>query len=441
VALAAGVLALWIQREFRPVNRAVRSLRSGDLAARLAAAEVLGRADAADARAVIPALADALGGANAQVSAAAASALGSVGVVAMTDPDARGSVRVAAEALTRALTDRSAEVRAAAATALGQLTAQVAPEGEPPFDPVAVGDALAGAMRDPSDRVRPAVRWALSTIAAATAIAPPTALLAALGPAASADLRTEAISILPAFRTRLGAAMPALVEALSDRDPSVRYRAAGVLGEAGPAAGAAVPALVAVLQEPVGPRPAAPDLAPVAVAPDGLDPACEAARALGRIAPGASAGVAHAAVAALADSLQSDHYWRRNAAAQGLFLIGKGAAAAAPELVLALADSVTTEGDGQRANSWAARALGLAAPGSGTEAAAIAALTRALDSSADGTRAYAADSLARFGPLASSALPRLRALRDDPVQFVSAMASSAVARLEGASVPVGPTDR
>jgi HEAT repeat protein len=443
--LAAAVLALWIQREFRPVNRTIRALRSGRSAARQAAADALGRAAPEDAPAAILALADALRDADEQVGAAAAVSLGSVGGVAMVDPGARGSVRVAAEALSRSVADRRAEVRAAAAEALAQLAGGVPSSEDPPFDPSPVADALAGALGDPSVRVRAAARQGLSALAVKTAIAPPAALLAALGPAGSDDRRNEAMAILPAFRTRLGEAIPLLVEALSDRDPILRYRAAGVLGGAGPAARAAVPALIAVLEEPVGPRPAAPELSaagrpPVEVSPDRWDPACEAARALARIAPGASAGVAHEAVAALAGALRSEHDWRRNAAAEGLFLIGKGAAAATPALVSALTESVTTEGNGQRTNSWAARALGLTAPGTAAEAEAIAALTRALDSSAQGTRGYSADSLSRFGPPASSALPRLRALRNDPDRFVSAMASSAVARLEGGPVPAGRTD-
>jgi hypothetical protein len=120
-----------------------------------------------------------------------------------------------------------------------------------------------------------------------------------------------------------------------------------------------------------------------------------------------------------------------------LFLIGEEATAAAPALVSVLTESLTREGNGRNSNSWAARALGLAAPGTAAEAEAVSALTRALDSSAQGTRAYSADSLARFGPRASSALPRLRALSNDPDAFVSAMARSAVARLEGAPVPGG----
>jgi HEAT repeat protein len=318
--------------------------------------------------------------------------------------------------------------------------------GAIPLDLGPVADALAGAMGDPSGEVRTAARNSLSALAVKTAIAPPSALMAALGPAGSAELRKEAMAILlPAFRTHVGEAIPLLVDALSDRDPSLRYSAARVLGGAGPGARVAIPALIAVLQEPVGPRPAV-AIVPAAgrprveVSPDRWDPACEAARALARIAPGAGAGASQEAVAALMSTLRSEHAWRRNAAAEGLFLIGQGAAAATSALASALAESVTAEGPGgQGSNSWAARALGLAAPGTAAEAEAIAALTRALDSSAVGTRAWSADSLARFGPRASSVLSRLRALCDDPVSQVSEMARRAVAQLEGTAVPVGPT--
>jgi HEAT repeat protein len=447
VVLAAAVVALWIQWGwFRPVNHMIRALRSEDSAARLAAAVALGRAAPEDAPAAIPALVDALGDAEAQVGAEAAESLGSLGAVAMVDPGARGSIRVAVAALSRAVADRRAEVRAAAAGALGQIAGRVPPGGDPPFDPGPVADALAGAMGDPSAQVRAVASKSLSVLAVKTAIAPPAGLLAALGPAGPADRREEALAVLPAFRDHLGEVIPRLVDALSDRDPSVRYRAAVVLGEAGAAAQAAIPALIAVLGEPVDPRPAAPALSPTTrpqdqIARDRWDPACAAARALARIAPAAGATAAQEAVAALTGALRSGQDLRRNAAAEGLFLLGKGAAAATPALSSALTESVATEGDGRGANSWAARALGLAAPGTAAEAAAIAALTRGLDSSAQGTRAYSADSLARFGRPAASALPRLRALRGDPDRFVAAMARSAVARLEGAPVPVGPTGR
>jgi HEAT repeat protein len=441
VVLVAAVLALWVQREvIKPVNRMIRALRSGEPAARLAAADELGHAVPEDAPAAIPALAEALGDADEGVSAAAASSLGSVGGVAMVDPGARGSVRVAAEALLRAVSDRRAEVRAKAAGALAQLAGGLPAKGAPPFDPGPVADAVAGAMGDSSVEVRAAARLTLSILARKTTIPPPPALVAALSKSGSAEIRKEAITTLAAFRTHPGEVIPLLIEALTDRDPIVRYGAATVLGAAGAAARTAVPALIVVLGEPLGPRPAVPDPSPpgrppVEVSPNRWDPACEAARALGRIASGAGAGAADEAVAALAGALRSEHDWRRNAAAEGLFLIGEGAAAATPALVAALTESVTTEGDGQRANSWAARALGLAAPGTAAEAEAVVALTRALDSSAGGTRAYSADSLARFGPPASSALPRLRVLRDDPDRLVAWMARSAVAKLEGSPMP------
>jgi HEAT repeat protein len=445
--LAVALLALWVQREFRPVRREIRALRSEQASARLAAADALGRGAPADASAALPALADALRDADDGVRAAAARSLGSAGCLAIMDPSARGSVRVAVDAMSRALTDRTAEVRAAAAGAIGQLAGPVPTGGTLPFDVGTVADALAKAMGDPSVEVRTAAGQTLSALAVKTGIAPPSALLAALGPVGSAELRKEAMAILlPAFRTHVGEVIPLLVDALEDSDPSLRFSAARVLGGAGPAAQVAIPALIAILGEPVGPGPAAPSVPAIArlraeFSPDRWDPACEAARALARIAQGADAGASQEAVAALASTLRSEHAWRRNAAAEGLFLIGQGAAAATPALASALAESVTAEGPGgQGSNSWAARALGLAAPGTAAEAEAIAALTRGLDSSAQGTRAYSADSLARFGPRASSALPRLRALRDGPDRFVSAMARSAVARLEGAPVPVGPAD-
>ena len=455
---------LWIQWEFRPIQRTIRALRSGDPAARLAAAEALGRSAPEDAPATIPALADALGDVDGRVSVAAAMSLRSLGGDARVDPGARVAARVAAEALSRAVADRRAEVRAAAAQGLtwlaggepdrnggpvwdiaGRTRARTRlvggepPGGELPFDPVPMADALAWAMRDPSVQVRTASRRALTALATWAAIVPPAGLLAALDPAGSADLREGALAVMPAFEARLGQAIPLLIEALSDRDPGLRYRAAGVLGGAGPAARAAVPALIAVLEEPFVPQPDAPAPSPagrppVDVPPARWDPACEAARALAWIARGASASVAREAVAALAGTLRSEHYWRRHAAAEGLFLLGKGAAAAGPELASALAESVAAEGDGSGANSWAARALGLAAPGTASEAKAIAALTRALGSSDEGTRLWSIDSLALFGPPASSALPRLRAMAAT-TGFWSVAAKAPPPRWRGSRAP------
>src|SRR5260370_21902495 len=93
--LAAGVLALWIQRELRPINRTIRALQPGDSAARLAAAEALGRSAPADAPATIPALANALGDVDDRVSVAAAVSLRAGWELAPEDLGARGSVQVA----------------------------------------------------------------------------------------------------------------------------------------------------------------------------------------------------------------------------------------------------------------------------------------------------------------------------------------------------------
>src|SRR5262245_21932921 len=115
VVLAAAVLALWIQREFRPVKRMISALRSGEPAARLAAAEELGRVGSDEAPTAIPALADALKDPDGRVAAAAAAALERVGG---NSPD---EAPAAIPALADALRDPDGRVAAAVATALGRV--------------------------------------------------------------------------------------------------------------------------------------------------------------------------------------------------------------------------------------------------------------------------------------------------------------------------------
>jgi hypothetical protein len=79
-------------------------------------------------------------------------------------------------------------------------------------------------------------------------------------------------------------------------------------------------------------------------------------------------------------------------------------------------------------------AIGRAAPATPRADEAVEALSAALDSSWEYTRAEAAAALVRFGPRARRALPRLRALeKTDRTPSVRNAASSAARRIEGAS--------
>ena len=80
--------------------------------------------------------------------------------------------------------------------------------------------------------------------------------------------------------------------------------------------------------------------------------------------------------------------------------------------------------------------IGQAAPGTPWADKAVEALSAALDSGWEFTRSEAVTALARFGPRARSALPRLRALaKVDREPSVRRAASSAALRVEEASVP------
>ncbi len=79
-------------------------------------------------------------------------------------------------------------------------------------------------------------------------------------------------------------------------------------------------------------------------------------------------------------------------------------------------------------------AIGRAAPGTSWADRAIEALSAALDSRWEYTRAEAAAALAKFGPRARHTLPRLRDLgKTDRLASVRNAASAAAVRIEGAS--------
>jgi HEAT repeat protein len=241
---------------------------------------------------------------------AAAWALASAG------PPAAG----AREALVRALgSDDSAGVRAAAARALGKVGRAAPP-------------ALFRALADASETVRHDAADALSHVEMGRD-----------------DLRP-------------------LVAALGSRDAYVRAFAAWTLGNMGAAAGEAVPALAARVDDP--------DIDVVVSA------------ALARIGPGAPA-----AVPALVAALKEKDAGRRWRAARTLGRIGPGAGEAVPALVAALRDP----NEGVRRH--AARALGRIAPATGPAPAALQratgdpdrAVRREAEKALEGLQARAAD--------------------------------------------------
>jgi len=159
----------------------------------------------------------------------------------------------------------------------------------------------------------------------------------------SAEVRWTAADILGQIGPDAADATPALGQALADDDPLVRRVAAESLGKIGPPASAAVPALAAMLQSEdriyavkalIRFKTAARDAAPALIAvlkdpsPEVRWNACEA---LGDMQ-------AKAAVSALQDLLADPEDRVREHAAEALGEIGPDAAAAVPALRRLLAD-------------------------------------------------------------------------------------------------------
>jgi HEAT repeat protein len=433
---------LWAARvawQSVPVNGWTRELRSGDVLRRRIAARELGQVGPEAVPDVVPVLVAALGDEDAEVRAAVVQALGSAAHAAPQTSAARD----AAEAIARALNDPQVGVRAEAVGSLGVVGSRV------PVDPPPA--LVAVLRRDESEEVRAMAATSLGQFRQGLEPAIP-ALFTAM-----ADDVDRVRAACDAALTRRDLepprdVVPFLVQTLQEgRDPRFRYRAATVLGAAGARAEEAIPALIAALNAPLGPPPSVPaprqpSLAsesiagnerrgPVVERPSAWDPACEAARALARVAPGS--GRVGEVVAALTAALRSEHAWRRGAAAEGLFLIGEGAAPAAPALAAALTEALDAgEDTGNR--SWMPRALAVTAPGTGAAGAAMDALTRALGAREEGTRAWSAEALGRFGPAARAAAPRLRELQNDPNLQVAREARAALEKIGFAAVPREP---
>jgi HEAT repeat protein len=253
--------------------------------------------------------------------------------------------------LTAALSDRDAEVRAAAAWRLetaGALTEPAIPK-------------LQAALGDEQEIVRTAAARALGALGPKARSAS-LALLAALDDP-RANVRAEAAQALA--RIELTAeAIPALTRALRHRDSYVRAFAAWTLGNLGPEAKDAVPALAAVL------------------GPD--DTAGVVAAALARIGPAAAQ-----AVPALVADLHGPDAGRRWRAARTLGRIGSTAAAAVPDLQAALRDP------NEAVRAHAARALGRMGAAARPAAADLQRATGDADAGVRGEARQALDRLAK----------------------------------------------
>src|SRR5262249_28749740 len=138
------------------------------------------------------------------------------------------------------------------------------------------------------------------------------------------------------------------------------------------------------------------------------DPACMAADALGRIAPGSKA--TKEVVVALTEVARAGPRLRRGWAAFALGKFGTAAAEAIPSLIHVIKATGPSVGDryNEDAAVWA---LGQIAPDAPSADQAITALVSVLQSKSWESRATALKALRQFGPKAAMALPKIRALQ------------------------------
>jgi HEAT repeat protein len=195
-------------------------------------------------------------------------------------------------------------------------------------------------------------------------------------------------------------AAPALVAALEDPEVHVRFRAAEALGNIGPAAVEAVPALVTALKD-----------------QDTLLVAPSAAQALGKIGPDAIE-----AVPVLLATLEDPgiHSAIRFEAARALGNIGADAAVAGPALVSVLRDPNAS------VRLCAAEALGKIGPDA---VEAVPPLVAALEDPDLDVRCNAARALGNIGPDAAMAGPALVNLLKEPVERVRSSAAEALGKI------------
>ena len=219
------------------------------------------------------------------------------------------------------------------------------------------------------------------------------------------------------------AVVPALNDALKGKSPQVTALAALLLGRIGPEASPAVPNLLVVLKQPLDPATPRSALGKMQ-----QDAPCLAARALGAISTNSEV------IAALSDTLKSDLDYRHGAAAYGLTQIGEPARAAAPAVADAYSRWLESK---ERLNTGQAMtiALGRLAPKTPAEQQAVALLVEAIDLKDKSIEIEAAKALAKFGKSAVSAVPRLRALKEQNKADVTAAAAAALEAIEGKSKP------
>ncbi|APW61738.1 sister chromatid cohesion protein PDS5 [Paludisphaera borealis] len=394
------------------------------------------------------------------VRVAATKALASIGT-SLANSDSGGeteTIRASAAALIQCLNDPAPGVRSAAAIGLVDLASPGI--AAPPIDRATVMDALVELLGDRDAGVR--LSAIKSMISHPWGSVPPSALAEALEDE-SAENRAAVVSGLSKFRIGLDpwvpillrlaahdpdsnvrveclrtlsftfkppavtlAVVPVLIASLRSTDATVRSQAASILSAFSTDAVAAVPDLLRVLNEPHDAK-----VALFGGGPWAAEPACEAARALGRIAPGTAE--AKEVVAGLIAFTRSGPPSRHGWAAYALSDFGTAAEEAVPALVKLVNDHPLDDRFDHEAS--VVLALTKIAPGTPSAGQAVAALLPGLQSKVWVSQIRALDALGRFGPSAAEAVPRIRALKDDPRAEVRRAAARALSDIENEQAP------
>lgn len=303
------------------LKQAIGVLRSDKSEERLAAINELERFSQADCTLAIPSLLEAIGDPVVTVRVATVRTLGSIGSAMLATGADTATIRIATGGLIQGLGDPDPEVRRTAATSLGRMNSITTPLlADFSIDRKARMDALVERLGDRVPEVRLAAIAAIATYQASGE--PPTALAVGLTDE-SAKIRSATVIGLARFHQGLdpwvpkilqlaehdpdpnvretcmnfmandfikpptvtAAVVPALIVGLRSANPALRYNTAFFLARLGPAARAAIPDLLRLLNEPL-----ASELVPFQdiEVTEHKDPGSIAARALGAVAPGSA---------------------------------------------------------------------------------------------------------------------------------------------------------
>ena len=322
-------------------------------------------------------------------------------------------------ALIAALADKDDEVRAAAAAGMGAAGPKISPEPPQP---------LVAALNDRFAPTRAATAKAVCSFP--RGLDPIMPVLIKLSADQDRTVRDACIQALQEIKKSAisVAAVPALIEGLKNSNRQIRLNLVTLLARFGREAKDAVPALIAVLNEPV-----ASDNTTVAGRGGAsvtvfVGPAHEAAKALGEIVPGTP--LAGEAVAALSQVVRSGARQRRSSAATALAEFGPAAKSAIPDLIKMLEDGDTDQISAASGDAdAAANTLAEIAKDPPTTEAVITALRNALQSGPKKSRAAVVSAIGELGTKAAKAAPDVQSLEKDPDPKVQTAAAKALKAL------------